>query len=98
VTRWSALLLLLALPLTMAPKIALTGDPEVLAISAVVPRGTVRPGDVVTTTFRVTNVSGATVDSGTLRIGVIYNSDAKEPYSCVCRWAARMTRLATSVP
>ena len=63
-TRWTAVALLLLVPLTMAPKIALVPPPDdpaelQLQVTALVPRTNVRAGTAVTTVFRTQNLSDA---------------------------------------
>ena len=72
-SRWGALLLLLLLPLTMAPKIALVPEGEPLQIEALVSRLSVRTGTPVTTVLFIENVSGGPLEDARLDVSLLLN-------------------------
>ena len=73
--RWAAAVVLLLLPWTMAPKIALVPEGEPVSVEAVVSRTTVRPGTPVTAVLFVENVSDATLPSVTLEVQMLLDGE-----------------------
>ena len=60
--RWTGLLLLLLLPLTMAPRTSMNPEGGALAMTGVISRTTVRPGSAVTFVLQARNVSDAVLE------------------------------------
>lgn len=68
--RWTVVLLLLLLPLTMAPRTSLNPDGGDLALTGIISRTQVRPGSAVTFVVQARNTTGATLERAQVNIFV----------------------------
>lgn len=70
------MLLLVLVPFTMAPRTSLTPDPEVLALTAVLSKPTIKAGAVSSFVLQARNVSDQAVTDARLDVHVLWDGKA----------------------
>lgn len=74
--RWTVLLMLLLLPLTMAPRTSLNPDGGDLALTGILSRTQVRPGSAVTFVVQASNTTGSPLERAQLTILIGWDGKA----------------------
>lgn len=76
--RWTSVLLLLLVPLTMAPRTSMNPEGGSLALTGVISRTEVRPGSAVTFVLQARNVTDAALDRAHVDILVGWDRKSDE--------------------